>query len=169
MEAVAEATDVQTGEMGAVDSLGGKYLTFTLGNETYGVDILKVREIIGIMDITHVPQTSAFVEGVIHLRGKVIPVVDLRMKFRLEPRRHDQQTCIIVVDVGELMGIIVDCVQQVDDIPSEDVEPPPSLGSATDTRLILGMGKVGDDVKMLLDIDRVLTTEELVEALEAAG
>jgi len=169
MEAVAEATDMHTEETGADDSLGSKYLTFTLGDETYGVDILKVREIIGIMDITQVPQTSGFVEGVINLRGKVIPVVDLRAKFRLEHKAHDQQTCIIVVDVGELMAIIVDRVQQVDDIPSENIEPAPSLGSAADTGLILGMGKVGDDVKMLLDIDRVLTTEELVETLGTAS
>lgn len=148
------------------DDVGGKYLTFLLANEEYGVEILKVRELMGIMDITKVPQTPAFVRGVINLRGKVIPVIDLRQKFSLPPKEYDDQTCIIVVQVDTLMGIIVDTVQEVHDIPAADIAPPPELGTAVDTRFLLGMGKVGDDVKLLLNIDKVLSTDALVHALE---
>lgn len=144
-------------------ALGGKYLTFQLDNEEYGVEILKVREINGLLDITKVPQTPDFVEGVINLRGKVIPVIDLRAKFGLSRAQYNEQTCIIVVDVGMLMGIIVDTVSEVNDIPEGAIEPPPSLGKSVDTSFILGMGKVKDEVKILLDIDKVLTTDELVE------
>ena len=147
--------------------LGGKYLTFLLDEEEYGVEILKVREIIGLMDITNVPQTPDFVEGVINLRGKVIPVIDLRAKFGLSRTEYNDQTCIIVVDVGMLMGIIVDTVQEVHDIPAKDIDPAPSLGASVDTSFILGMGKVKDRVTMLLDIDRVLTSDDLV--LTCAG
>lgn len=145
-----------------IRELGGKYLTFMLDDEEYGIEILKVREIIGIMDITKVPQTPNFVEGVINLRGKVIPVIDLRTKFSLERAEYNDQTCIIVVDVGMMMGIIVDTVQEVHDIPSNSIEPAPKLGGSVDTSFILGMGKVKDDVKILLDIDKVLTSEDLV-------
>ncbi len=148
--------------------LGGKYLTFLLAEEEYGLEILKVREIIGIMDITKVPQTPDFLEGVINLRGKVIPVVDLRSKFNLPRSEYNDQTCIIVVDVGVLMGIIVDTVQEVRDIPAGEIEPPPQLGTTVNTSFILGMGKVKDDVKILLNIDEVLTSEELVRALGVA-
>lgn len=147
--------------------LGGKYLTFQLAGEEYGVEILKVREIIGLMDITCVPQTPEFVEGVINLRGRVIPVIDLRSKFGLPRTEYNDQTCIIVVDVGMMMGIIVDTVSEVHDIPASSIEPPPSFGGAVDTSFILGMGKVRDSVKILLDIDRVLTGAELVELAES--
>lgn len=143
--------------------LGGKYLTFLLAKEEYGLEILTVREIIGVMDITRVPQTPDFVRGVINLRGKVIPVVDLRSKFGLPPTEYNDQTCIIVVDIGDLMGVIVDTVQEVHNIPAIDIEPPPKLGASVDTTFILGMGKVKGCVKILLDIDRVLTSEELVQ------
>ncbi len=140
---------------------GGKYLTFSLAAEEYGLEILKVREIIGIMDITAVPQMPAFVKGVINLRGKVIPVIDLRLKFGLEPAEYTEQTCIVVVDVGTLMGVIVDTVQEVLDIQLDQIDPPPQLGAAVDMTFVLGMGKVKDDVKILLDIDKVLGAEEL--------
>lgn len=149
-------------------SLGGKYLTFKLDNEEYGVEILKVREIMGLLDITKVPQTPGFVEGVINLRGKVIPVVDLRAKFGLPRAEYNDQTCIIVVDVGMMTGIIVDTVSEVDDIPESNIEPPPQIGGAIDTGFILGMGKVKDEVKILLDIAKVLNSEDLVIALDAA-
>jgi purine-binding chemotaxis protein CheW len=149
--------------------LGGKYLTFLLDKEEYGVEILKVREIIGLMDITKVPQTPEFVEGVINLRGKVIPVIDLRTKFGLSRAEYNDQTCIIVVDVGTMMGIIVDTVNEVHDIPSAQIEPPPKFGAAVDTTFILGMGKVKDEVKILLDIDKVLTSTELVELQQATS
>lgn len=148
------------------DDLGGKYLTFVLADEEYGVEILKVRELMGIMDITKVPQTPEFVRGVINLRGKVIPVIDLREKFSLPPKEYDDQTCIIVVQVDTLMGIIVDTMQQVHDIPSADIAPPPEMGATVDTRFLLGLGKVGDGVKLLLDIDKLLSTDALVQVLE---
>ncbi len=143
-------------------SLGGKYLTFLLAGEEYGLEILKVREIIGVMDITPVPQTCNFVEGVINLRGKVIPIINLRNKFSLEKINYDEQTCIIVVDVGMLMGIVVDTVQEVHNIPSSNIEPAPRLGSNLDDDFIQGMGKVDNKVKILLDIDKVLNIDELV-------
>lgn len=166
MQSVLEAPNSTEEAVGSHD-LGGKYLTFLLDEEEYGVEILKVREIIGLMDITKVPQTPDFVEGVINLRGKVIPVIDLRAKFGLSRTEYNDQTCIIVVDVGMMMGIIVDTVNEVHDIPSASIEPAPRFGAAVDTSFILGMGKVKDDVKILLDIDKVLTSTELVELQQA--
>jgi len=143
-------------------SLEGKFLTFVLNNEEYGLEILKVREIIGVMDITPVPQTPPFVTGIINLRGKVIPVVDLRLKFVMPKIEYTKETCIIVVDIcNRLMGIIVDTVSEVLDIAGKDIEPTPSLGSGIKTDFILGMGKIKGKVKILLDIDRVLTLDEL--------
>ncbi|HQL53921.1 MAG TPA: chemotaxis protein CheW, partial [Phycisphaerae bacterium] len=130
-----------------------KYLTFSLAAEEYGLEILKVREIIGIMDITAMPQMPPYVKGVINLRGKVIPVIDLRTKFGLESAEYTEQTCIVVVDVGSLVGVIVDTVQEVLDIDGTQIDPPPPLGASVDTTFIMGMGKVKDDVKILLDID----------------
>ncbi len=148
----------------------GKYLTFALGNEEYGLEILKVREIIGYMDITQVPRTPSYVKGVINLRGQVIPVVDLRAKFGMEAIETTDQTCIIVVEINQTdrkfsTGIVVDYVQEVLDIDGNNIEEPPQFGSAVDTNFILGMGKIGDSVKILLDIDRVLRGEELGEFL----
>jgi purine-binding chemotaxis protein CheW len=160
VQAVMESTQVQ----GAAQ--GGKYLTFSLADEEYGLEILKVREIIGIMDITAVPQMPAYVKGVINLRGKVIPVIDLRLKFGLPPAEYTDQTCIVVVDVGTLTGIIVDTVQEVLDIETAQIDPPPPLGANVDTTFILGLGKVKDEVKILLDLDKVMSTEELREIEE---
>lgn len=141
---------------------GGKFLTFTLVGESYGVMILKVREIIGISSITPVPQTPEYVKGVINLRGKVIPIIDLRLKFGLEEAEHTEETCIIVVDIeGLLMGVVVDTVSEVLDIKGGEIEPPPSFGSSVRTDYILGVGKVAGEVKILLDIERVLTSEEI--------
>ena len=139
-----------------------KYLTFALGDEEYGLEILKVREIIGYMDITGVPQTPSHVRGVINLRGRVIPVVDLRAKFGMATSEVTDQTCIIVVETTDQgrefnTGIVVDHVQEVLDVRAEDIEPAPEFGADVDTQFIRGMGKVGDRVKILLDIDRVLT------------
>ncbi|MCH7872466.1 MAG: purine-binding chemotaxis protein CheW [Planctomycetes bacterium] len=172
MDAVVEQAADESGNAlcDARDDLArreGKFLTFRLGSEEFGVEVLKVRELIGIMDITKVPQTHAFVEGVINLRGKVIPVIDLRTKFGLERAAYNDQTCVIVVDVGSLMGIIVDTVCEVHDIPADNIEPPPELGCGVDTTFILGLGKVGDEVKILLDIDSVLNAGELVELSKA--
>lgn len=169
MQSVLETPVEKSNQLDRADELGGKYLTFLLDDEEYGLEILKVREIIGIMDITRVPQTPAFVEGVINLRGKVIPVIDLRAKFGLSRAEYNDQTCIIVVDVGMLTGIIVDTVKEVHDIPGTQIEPPPRLGANVNTSFILGMGKVKDDVKILLDIDKVLNADELVELQQVAG
>ncbi|MCP4045669.1 MAG: purine-binding chemotaxis protein CheW [Gammaproteobacteria bacterium] len=143
----------------------GKYLTFALGAEEYGLEILKVREIIGYMEITAVPQTPHEVKGVINLRGQVIPVVDLRARFGMETTGVTDQTCIIVVEICQgsrnfSTGIVVDHVQEVLDIDAQDIEEAPQFGSSVDTNFILGMGKVGDTVKILLDIDKVLVDQD---------
>lgn len=145
----------------------GKYLTFKLDTEEYGLEILKVREIIGLMGITSVPRTPHFVRGVINLRGKVIPVVDLRAKFGMETTEDTEQTCIIVVDVvrdgGTVqMGILVDSVSEVLDIQGGEIEDTPSFGSGFDSDFILGMAKTKDSVKILLNVEKVLTNGEMV-------
>jgi purine-binding chemotaxis protein CheW len=144
----------------------GKYLTFALANEEYGLEILKVREIIGYIDVTAVPQTPHYVKGVINLRGQVIPVVDLRAKFGMETTEVTDETCIIVVEITQAdhkcsTGIVVDRVQEVLDIAGEDIEDAPQFGGSVTIDFILGMGKVGDSVKILLDIDEVLTNVDL--------
>ena len=149
---------------------GGKFLTFQLHGEEYGLEIIKVREIIGVMEITSVPQTPMHVKGVINLRGMVVPVVDLRLKFGFEEAEYNSETCIIVVDVkGVLMGMIVDTVSEVMDIEGENIEPAPSFGDEVNTDFILGMGKVNEKVKTLLDIDRVLSGEDMVISDGMAG
>ena len=148
---------------------GGKYLTFQLAGEEYGLEILRVREIIGLMDITPVPRTPEFVKGVINLRGKVIPVIDLRLKFGMEAAEATDQTCIIVVDVGQVeMGIIVDRVSEVLDIEDQDIEDAPSFGVFVDTDFILGIGKAGGKVTILLDIGKVLTGGETASVAAVA-
>lgn len=144
-----------------------KYLTFNLGGEQYGLEILKVREIIGLMDITKVPRTPTFVRGVINLRGKVIPVIDLRNKFGMEKIEDTDQTCIIVVDLllestHLQMGIIVDSVSEVLDIMQEDIEDTPSFGTAVSINFIKGIAKTKGGVKILLNIEEVLTKDEIV-------
>ncbi len=147
----------------AAASREGKYLTFVLAKEEYGLEILKVREILGMMPITPVPQTPGFVKGVINLRGKVIPVVDLRLKFGMPEAQVTKETCVIVVEVtGMQMGVVVDTVSEVVDIVDSQIEDAPHFGTQVNTDFIMGMGKVGDKVKILLDIERVLTSEELV-------
>lgn len=144
----------------------GKYLTFSLAGEEYGISILKVKEIIGMMPITSVPQTPEFVKGVINLRGKVIPVVDLRRKFNMEAMDYTDRTCIVVVEtVGDaasvMMGIVVDSVSEVLNIKSADIEDTPTFGVKLNTQYILGMAKINNAIKILLDIDLVLSKEEL--------
>lgn len=144
----------------------GKYLTFALSGEIYGLEILKVQEIIGMMSVTRVPRTPEFMRGVINLRGKVIPVVDLRLKFGLASTEDTERTCIIVVQVSKgdttvIMGIIVDEVSEVMDINEKQIEPAPEFGSQVDTNFIMGMGKVEKKVIMLLDVDKVLSGGEI--------
>ncbi len=151
----------------------GKYLTFRLADEEYGISILKIKEIIGVMPITTVPRTPEFVKGVINLRGKVIPVITLRKKFGMEEAEYTDKTCIVVVeiliDTGKVqIGIVVDTVSEVLNIKGEDIEDTPTFGTELDTEYILGMAKMEGGVKILLDIDRVLSSEEL-EVLEKAA
>ena len=158
--------DRETAAASKTDDRGGKYLVFHLGREEFGIRVVKVREIMGIQDITAVPQTPAHVKGVINLRGKVIPVVDLRLKFGLPEQEYTQRTCIIVVQVrGEagpmLMGIVVDGVAEVLTLAVADIEDTPDFGDGTATPYLLGMAKVKDKVKILLEIDRVLSTQDL--------
>ncbi len=157
-EAAVVETAVQT------NSRGGKYLTFKLASEEYGLEILKVREIMGLMEITKVPRTPDFVKGVINLRGKVIPVIDLRLKFGMESIEQTSETCIIVVEMDEMqMGVIVDKVSEVLDIDSKEIEDAPSFGTNVDTNFILGMGKTKGRVTILLDISKVLSNQEVLE------
>ena len=140
----------------------GKYLTFSLANEEYGLEILKVREIIGMMDITAVPKAPPHVRGVINLRGKVIPVIDLRLRFALPTIEQTEETCIIVVCVGDVeMGVVVDKVCEVLDIAGDDIEDSPEFGENVDTTFILGMGKAEGHVTILLDITKVLSKDDI--------
>jgi purine-binding chemotaxis protein CheW len=152
-------------EVSETRSKAGKYLTFALGAEEYGLEILKVREIFGYMEITAVPQTPAHVKGVINLRGEVIPGIDLRMKFGMQEIELTEETCIIVVEIatsdGQFeTGIIVDHVSEVLDVDGADIDDAPEFGSSVNTDFILGMGKIGESVKILLDIDKVLGGED---------
>jgi purine-binding chemotaxis protein CheW len=145
----------------------GKYLTFSVAGEEYGIGIRKVKEIIGMMAVTGIPQAPSYMKGVINLRGKVIPVVDLRLKFSLEETAYTVKTCIIVVEVARAdtrlpIGIIVDSVSEVLNIKGGDVEPTPDFGVSMDTGYILGMAKSGSGVKILLDIDRVLCSVDFM-------
>jgi purine-binding chemotaxis protein CheW len=160
-------TTTQIGDQGgAIRDKEGKYLTFALAQEEYGLEILKVREIVGYRTVTAVPQTPPHVKGVINLRGQVIPVVDLRAKFGMETTAVTDETCIIVVEITRAgrkssTGIIVDRVQEVLDIPEKDIEDAPQFDASVSTDFILGMGKVNQSVKILLDIDQVLGSDDL--------
>lgn len=143
----------------------GKYLTFHLAAEEYGVEILKVREIIGLMKITRVPRASAHIRGVINLRGKVIPVLDLRCRFGMDITPTTEQTCVIVVEIAVaggamMMGLVVDAVSEVLAIGTDQIEDAPTWNSQADCEFILGIAKVKNEVKILLDIDRVLTSDD---------
>jgi purine-binding chemotaxis protein CheW len=151
----------------------GKYLTFALAKEEYGIGTLKIKEIIGMMPITSVPQTPKFVKGVINLRGKVIPVVDLRLRFGMESIDYTERTCIIVVEIERqsgtvMIGIVVDSVSEVLYIKGEDIEDTPTFGTKLNTEYILGMAKLEGGVKILLDIDKVLSAEEIALLKKAA-
>jgi purine-binding chemotaxis protein CheW len=151
----------------------GKYLTFNLAGEEYGIGILKVKEIIGMLPITVIPQTPAYIKGVINLRGKVIPVIDLRLKFSINAAEYTERTCIIVVEIAIggrtiMMGIVVDSVSEVLNIKGTDIEATPAFGTRLNTEFILGMAKVGGGIKILLDIDKVLSVEE-IKMVDVAG
>lgn len=150
----------------AVTAAPGKYLTFALGSEEYGLPVLKVREIIKLMDITAVPQMPAHIKGVINLRGKVIPIVDLRLKFGLPVLAATERTCIVVAEVriderDVMLGVIVDAVSEVLNISAAEIEPPPDFGQRLDTDYMDGVAKIKGKVKVLLDLDRVLAADAL--------
>ena len=155
------------------NDLSGKYLTFRLAEEDYGIPLLQVKEIIGMMPVTAVPQTPDYVKGVINLRGKVIPVSDLRLRFGMNPTDYNERTCIIVVDIqgrehATRMGVIVDAVSEVLNVREEDIEPAPSFGDQARTDYILGMANMDERVKLLLDIDKVFDPEEIAGLEKAA-
>ena len=162
MEAVI-AREGTEAAAGVPSKHGGKYLTFSLGNEEYGLPVMKVREIIKVMDITQVPQVAAYVLGVINLRGKVIPVIDLRRKFGFAAETHTERTCIIVVEVGAsskvLMGVVVDAVSDVLNVAASEIDETPEFGGQQTTDYLLGLAKVKGTVKILLDPDKVLATD----------
>jgi len=161
------STHTESVSASATQSRAGKYLTFFLAGEEYGLEILKVSEIIGMQPITRVPRMPEFVRGVINLRGKVIPITDLRSKFGME---HDgsEDSCIIVVQMrGIMTGVVVDRVSEVVAIAEADIEDAPTFGAGIHTEFLLGIGKTGGRVKLLLDIDKVLASSEIA-ALEAA-
>ena len=144
-----------------------KFLTFVLGSESYGLDIQHVREIIGIQRITVLPDVPSWIKGVINQRGKVIPVMDVRARFNLEERDYDGRTCIIVINVNDWwVGLVVDTVSEVLDIPEENIEPPPAVASQQGQHFIQGLGKVEDQVRLLLDAPRLLGSAEM-EALNS--
>ena len=148
------------------ESMEGRYLTFSLEKEVYGIEITKIREIIGIQKITHVPKTPEFVEGVINLRGKVVPVVDLRKKFGLPASEYTRETCIIVVEVHDsLMGVIVDTVIEVARIPMDAFNEVPSFGGSVPIEYIQGICQSGGKVVIVLDIESVLSKEEMQAAM----
>jgi purine-binding chemotaxis protein CheW len=143
------------------DTQKGKYLTFHLAKEDYGIEIRYVTEIIGIQKITEVPDMPAFVKGVINLRGKVVPVMDVRTRFDMPVREYDDRTCIIVVNIDDKsVGLVVDKVNEVADIPENQIEAPPRT-TRESTGYIQGMGKIGNEVKILLNVQKLLYSDEL--------
>jgi len=150
------------------DTQKDKYLTFRIASEDYGIAIANVTEIIGIQSITEIPEMADYIKGVINLRGKVIPVMDVRLRFKLPPREYDERTCIVVVEIdGTSVGLVVDTVNEVADIPEEQVEPAPK-SKRKGGSYIQGIGKIGQEVKILLDINRILYEDELETISEAS-
>ena len=156
-------------------SLAGKYLTFRLGRESYGISVLRIREIIRNVEVTPVPQMPVYVKGVINLRGKIIPIVDLRRKFDLANIKDTEQTCIVVVQIRQsagvnaLMGLLVDAVEEVVNFAATDIEETPNFGGSLDTEYILGMAKVRGLVKTLLDIDSVVAADAIARAAHSVA
>jgi len=154
-EAIAKEKEVDS--QSNVDIDGGKFLTFFLGEEEYAIEILKVQEIIGLMTITPVPKMPDYIRGVLNLRGKIVPVMNLRTRFGLEEIEDTDETCIIVIQNKEyLMGVLVDKVSEVVDIATAQIEDVPSVGTGEQSEYLAGIGKAEDSVKMLLEVDKVL-------------
>ena len=164
------ATAVKENQSIKVDPRTCKYLTFFLASEEYGVEILKVQEIIGRMPITPVPLTSKYILGVINLRGKIHPIMDLKVKLGMDQSQITDETCIIVIKTASLMmGVLVDKVSEVVNVASGDIEDTPSFGADVDTEYLLGVGKTGGRVRLLLDIEKIITASDIINLKKAAG
>lgn len=151
------------------DTQKDKYLTFQLADEVYGIEIYHVTEVVGLQKITKVPDMPDFVKGVINLRGQVIPVMDVRIRFKMPPRDYDDRTCVVVVNVKETaIGLVVDEVSEVLDIPEKQIEPPPKVSKSGTSRFVQGLGKVGDRVTIILNAKKLLYEKEL-EKMERLG
>ncbi len=144
------------------DTQKGKFLTFSVGKESYGIEIKFVTEIIGIQDITEVPELPDYVAGIINLRGKIIPVIDVRIRFKKKTKEYNDRTCIVVIDIKETsVGLIVDNVSEVINIDDSNIVPPPNIKSGFHNGYVRGIGKVENEVKLLLDCDKLLNDEEV--------
>ena len=152
-----------------LNALGGKYLTFFLAGEEYGVAILRVQEIISMMPVTRVPRTPPYIRGVINLRGKVIPIMDLREKFNMPPAVEPEQVMIVVQVAGVQIGVVADKVSEVASIASADIDPTPDFGAEIHTEFLLGLGKSNGRLRLLLDIERVLSTDEVIAIASIPG
>ncbi len=149
---------------GIEDTQKGKFLTFALGNEEYGVEIQYVTEIIGIQAITQIPRLPEYVKGIINLRGKIIPVMDVRLRFGKEPREYNDRTCVIVIEIRNVnIGLIVDAVSEVLSIGEEDIVPPPDVTKAFQNKYIKGIGKTPGGVKLLLECEKLIGEEETTQ------
>lgn len=150
-----------TGEL-EEDTLKGRYLTFSIGNESYSIEVRYVTEIIGIQAITEIPELPDYVKGIINLRGKIIPVMDVRLRFKKEPREYNDRTCVIVIDIRDIsIGLIVDTVSEVITIPEQDIVDPPKMNKSFSNRYVKSIGKVGNDVKLLIDCEKLLNDDEI--------
>jgi len=146
------------------DTLKDRYLTFSIDREMYGIELKYVIEIIGIQEITEIPELPEYIKGIINLRGKIIPVMDMRLRFKKEPKDYNDRTCIIIVDIkGISIGLIVDAVSEVNIIPQQDVVDPPQLNKGLNNRYIHKIGKVGKDVKLLIDCEKLISEDELMD------
>lgn len=169
------ATELAKRDGKSASQLAGKYLTFGIQGESYGIDVLQVREIIRLIGVTVVPQMPAYVRGVINLRGKIIPVMDLRLRFGFSEITDTELTCIVVVQVqlpdGKVtpMGLVVDGVEEVINIAAGDIEETPDFGVTIATEYILGMAKIKDTVKTLLAVDRIIAAESLLQSIQRAA
>lgn len=149
-----------------METQGGKYVTFLLNKENYGIPIKKVKEIIGMMEITHIPKTQSYIKGVVNLRGKIIPLMDLRLKFGMAEKPYNERTCIIVIEVHltetqRLVGIVVDAVSDVVKIQKGDIESPPEYNAQSEGDVLIGIGKLKDKVILILDIEKILNRDEI--------
>ncbi|TYQ15786.1 UNVERIFIED_CONTAM: purine-binding chemotaxis protein CheW [Acetivibrio alkalicellulosi] len=149
------------------DTQKDKHLTFIIGKEIYGIEIRHVTEIIGIQKITEIPEMPDYVKGIINLRGKIIPVIDVRLRFKKEPMEYNDRTCIVVVDIKDFsVGLIVDSVSEVVSIPENDIVDPPDVSTGYSNKYIRGIGKIGDDVKLLIDCNKLINDEDCEKLIQ---